>query len=78
MSIAFIEIAVDGGLGLVDAAIVAVVDDGPSHAAEDGFDDVQELRPRRQKGRLDERPAGLRRSLVVLLDPLEELLRNVP
>jgi len=41
------KIKIDRGASGVDGWIVAVVDDGSRHAAEDGLNDVEELCSRR-------------------------------
>jgi hypothetical protein len=44
MPTTLVEIAVDSRLGVIDALIVAVMDDRSRHAAENRFDHVKELR----------------------------------
>ncbi len=78
MAISFIKVAIDCALGFLDAPVVAVVDDRPCHSTKDRFDDVEELRPRRKWCGIHDRTAGGHRGLVVLFDPLEQALRNVP
>ncbi len=46
------EMLVDGLLRGFERKIIAVVNDRSCHSAEDGFDDVEELRPGRQRDRL--------------------------
>jgi len=41
----FFKVSIDRGLRVIECLVVAVVDNRPGHAAEDGFNHIEELSP---------------------------------
>jgi hypothetical protein len=41
--VAFLEVSIDGGFGIVGRLVIAVVNDRTCHAAKYGFDYIKEL-----------------------------------
>jgi hypothetical protein len=73
VSIAFAEVPVDRRLGLVDRPIIAVVNDGAGHAAENGFDHIEELCAGWERRRFNLWAVTANRG-VVRVDAYEQLL----
>ena len=62
----------------VDRWVIAVVDYSSRHTTEHGLDDVEELGTGRERCRLDAREAGCLGRRVMLVDPVLQLLGDVP
>ena len=69
--VAFLKVTVYRRLGVVHRLVVAVVDDRASHAAEDGFDHIEELSTRWQRRGLDDRALTTQNGSIVLINAFE-------
>ena len=72
------KIAINRSARSVGRWVIAVVDYGSRHTTEHGFDDVEELGTGREWRRLDAREAGCLGGRIMLIDPLLQLLGDVP
>ena len=74
------EVPVDRRLADLDRLVIAVLDDGPRHPAEDRLDDFEELRAGGERGQLDQGGTVLGPVFgrVDLLDSPVQGLRRVP
>jgi hypothetical protein len=78
MCVSLLDLAVDGFSRSDGRRIIAVVNDGPRHAAEDGFDHVKELRAGREWHRFNGGRSICSCGQIDLVQMLSQFLGDMP
>src|SRR5258708_6809604 len=76
--VAISKVTINRGARGVDRRVIAIVDYSSRHTTEHRLDDVEELGARREWRRLDAGQIPCLGGRVMLLDPLLQLLGDVP